>query len=158
MAVTLQVVGHKKSGKTTVMHTLLAAAAERQLTVATIKHTHEALEAQTDSGSFAAVAPSWLLTPDQTLAYRQDARPLDVRVAAIVATCTADVVLVEGGKALAYPKLVLLRPEETPADWQDLTQVSAFARLEQPEALIPALATTAGKQWLAAWLTQEVTP
>ncbi|MCI1986381.1 MAG: molybdopterin-guanine dinucleotide biosynthesis protein MobB [Lactobacillus sp.] len=155
MVAPLQVIGHKKSGKTTVMTALIQAAKAFDLRVATIKHTHEAISPDTDSGRFAAQAPTWLLTPTQTLAYQLAAAPLADRIAAIVQTCQADILLIEGAKALDYPKLVLLNADETPNDWGAITNVVAFATLGAPrDPKVLAWRDSQARAWLAAWYTQ----
>lgn len=155
MAIALQVIGHKKSGKTTVMCQLLQAAEALHLAVAAIKHTHETPVPTTDSARLATLAPSWLLTPTQTQSYQPDTRSLAARVAAIVDASPQAVVLIEGGKALAYPKLVMLRPDETPASWAHATNVSAFARLTAAVGDTPAMASDAGAAWLQTWLATQ---
>ncbi|MFD1485859.1 molybdopterin-guanine dinucleotide biosynthesis protein B [Lacticaseibacillus baoqingensis] len=156
MVAALQVIGHKKSGKTTVVNDLIQAANALALSVSTLKHTHEPISAATDSGRFAAQVPTWLLTPTQTLAYSHATTSLAERVKAIVNTCATDLLLIEGAKALAYPKLVLLLPGETPTDWAKTANIAAFATLgatNDPQVLTWQSARAAS--WLAAWYAQQ---
>ena len=148
MATALQVVGHKKSGKTLVVTALLTLIGPTTV----IKHTHEPVDlGDIDSARFfGRGAEVTLLSPTQAISYQQPQADLAQQVATIVKHATTDLVLIEGGKALPYPKLVLLRPGESEADFANLTGPLTFARLEEDLAT-PEQRSRFLRAWLAKW-------
>ena len=131
MVVALQIIGHKKAGKTTVMTALIRACRQLGLTVSAIKHdAHQAQmdHAGTDSDQMSkAGAAEVILTSKQgTFLHLPDQRSLTELQQWQV---PADILLVEGYKQAPLPKLVLLQRQETAADWVKIDSVLAFASL-----------------------------
>ncbi len=109
------IVGWKNSGKTTLMERLIAALAGRGFKIATVKHTHHELRARdgtTDSERHAhagaiqtaVIAPSqWELAGELRSAPAPALQELAQRLG------PADLVLVEGFKSAAVPKIEVRR-------------------------------------------------
>ncbi|WP_053075123.1 molybdopterin-guanine dinucleotide biosynthesis protein B [Ornithinibacillus californiensis] len=115
--VTLQIVGFKNSGKTTISKKIINYLANKQLKIASLKHHgHGGLpdgfsntdsEQHKQSGSvLAGVVGEHVLQ----LSHSEDWQANDI--INIYKQFGVDFLLVEGFKNLAYPKLVLLRNEE----------------------------------------------
>ncbi|MFD0896907.1 molybdopterin-guanine dinucleotide biosynthesis protein B [Loigolactobacillus binensis] len=138
MVAPLQVVGFKKSGKTTTLRDFLAVLQQRKQPVCVLKHdAHHAQMDQlgTDTAAFSAAgAQTVLLATDQAVMVHQQLPQLP-SAQQLIATYAqpGQFCLLEGFKTAAYPKLILLRPGERPADFATLTQISAYASLHTPE-------------------------
>lgn len=114
----ISVSGYKDTGKTTLCRGLLAELAGRGYTTGYIKRTQEFIvyDESTDSGSVAALGSDALLWGEDS--FRLESRSsgdIDPYRTAARFFPDADVVLIEGGKNLALPKIwVLGQGEERP--------------------------------------------
>ena len=131
MAVTLQIIGHKKSGKTLITETLIKALTAKKIKVAAIKHDAHVGQMDvpgTDSARFfEAGADSVILESKHGFFLHQKKAPtLQEEVAKLK---DYDVILIEGHHGENFPKLILLKEGETTADWPETIQVIAFASL-----------------------------
>jgi len=116
----IAVSGYKDSGKTTLCRELISALSVRGLSVGYIKRTRENVTspADTDSGSVAGIGTPALLWGDD--GFRMEIVPPDNREPDPYAVAgkffpAADIVILEGGKDLALPKIWVSRPgEDTP--------------------------------------------
>lgn len=162
MVAPLQIVGFKKSGKTTAIKDFLAVLKRQHQPVCVLKHdAHNAQmdQAGTDTARFtAAGAQTVLLATDQaTMVQQQITRP--PTAAQLIATYAQpeQFCLLEGFKAAAYPKLVLVRPGERPIDFEQLSHITAYASLHTPEfSTCLDFSTSAQRQaWFTTYLQKE---
>lgn len=120
MAVTLQIIGHKKSGKTLITTKLISGLSTQGFRVAAIKHDahHASMDvAGTDSYRFTqAGAHQVLLDSDRDLFYHQTGQAVNVSQLVHRLEKQNDFILIEGHKGLNYPKLVLLKGNESVVD------------------------------------------
>lgn len=129
----LQVVGFKKSGKTTLVKRWVALAKSRGLRVAVIKHHGHtdplAVPDQTaDSMQFLAEGADASLVSGGgavQLQLAEDHYPFETLLELSLFS-KPDVVLIEGFKQLDYPKVVLIRNEEDCIELNELTSVQQF--------------------------------
>lgn len=132
------VAGWKNSGKTTLVTRLVTELVRRGYRVATIKHSHHEIEAEREgSDSFrhreagahqvAVISPAgWaIVDPDGTLALEDDPDP---PLASVIARFdTADIVIVEGMKRAAIPKIETRRREQGPGEPLATADKNVFA-------------------------------
>lgn len=144
MATTLQIIGYKNSGKTTVTEALIKALSPAYQ-VAAIKHdAHQATmdKTGTDSARFAqAGAHSVILQSDNGLFFHQTAdAPTSASAIASWLPDPTDILLIEGFKPDPFPKIAMLRANDSKADFHDYQQIQAFASLApHPEATLVGL-------------------
>ncbi len=153
MAITLQIVGHKKTGKTLVMTKLVAALSAEGLPVVAIKH--DAHQAQmdvpgTDSDRLAKAGArlTILNAPAGSFLHYRQPQSLERQVAALP---PQTICLIEGHKGAAYPKLVLLAADESPSDWASQAAIVAFASLS-PRPDVSLVGSEAIVTWLKKYL------
>ncbi|KRM07444.1 molybdopterin-guanine dinucleotide biosynthesis protein B [Lentilactobacillus farraginis] len=161
MVVTLQVIGYKNSGKTTVITAFIRELTRRHISVSVIKHSSHEIEldvAGTDTAQFtAAGAASTVLKTASTLYYQQ---PTTVQLtAADIMTGLPQksaVVLIEGFKTDPFPKLALLKK---PTDRQRLARYQPIvetASLFSPELLFQN--ESFGVSTITQWFIHEFLP
>lgn len=164
MATTLQVIGFKKCGKTTVLTDFLLTAQNQRLKTAILKHNaHNDADLDqnyTDTARFNRTGVAQVILRSDHEVFVRKQRPPQVDLPNLIQTYTdadTQLILVEGFKSADYPKLVLLRPEDHLTDFQ-VTQVQYQA------TLWPALSnshvldfSTAEKRqaWFTQWLTHN---
>jgi len=117
----IAVSGYKDSGKTTLCRELIRLLSERGISVGYIKRTHEDVtsSAGTDSGSVTAVGIPALLWGDdgfRTEIASSDNHQSDPYEVAGKFFPAVDMVVLEGGKNLALPKIWVSRPDENVPD------------------------------------------
>lgn len=117
----IAVSGWKDSGKTTLCREIIRELAARGISSGYIKHTQESAlsGADTDSGSVAAMGAAALLWGGDGFRMEsafENGKPPDPYEAAGKFFPSADVVILEGGKDLALPKIWVARPDEDPPD------------------------------------------
>lgn len=159
----LQIVGFKKSGKTTLMLDLLKQATQRGITVSTVKHHGHggALEmpsTNTDSMRFFEEGASCSIVFGEGVVQVHQ-RKKQATLAELVAFASAenpDLVLVEGFKEAQYEKIVLLRSAE---DWLELQKLEHIALVIAPELLkldkIPVVLqndSSRVQSWFTNWM------
>jgi molybdenum cofactor guanylyltransferase/molybdopterin-guanine dinucleotide biosynthesis protein MobB len=115
----LGIVGWKGSGKTTLIERLVAILTQRGLKIATLKHSHHPLrphDGATDGERHARAGASavGVLAPEEweISGKRQSSPPPDLKEAAARLE-PADLILVEGFKSAAIPKIEVRREGET---------------------------------------------
>ncbi|MDA5386727.1 molybdopterin-guanine dinucleotide biosynthesis protein B [Loigolactobacillus backii] len=138
MVAPLQVVGFKKSGKTTTIQSFLAVLKQYDQSVIVLKHdAHNASmdQPQTDTAKFSqAGAATTILATAQGIMLHQKITEQPKAADLVAQYRQADqFCLLEGFKEANYPKLVLVRPGEKARDFTQLSHVLAFASLTQPE-------------------------
>ncbi|TDM02312.1 molybdopterin-guanine dinucleotide biosynthesis protein B [Macrococcus carouselicus] len=117
----LQVVGYKKSGKTTVVNQLIAAAKQQGLTVSVIKHHGDQSGQEIDIPLKRDHLTYMASGADESIVEGYDyvhklSRPKSLeRIIAEDITSSPDLILIEGYKHADYDKLVLLRTAEDTA-------------------------------------------
>ncbi|KAA1039631.1 molybdopterin-guanine dinucleotide biosynthesis protein B [Macrococcus equipercicus] len=128
--VVLQVVGYKKSGKTTVINQLIRAARKLQLTVAVIKHHGDKSGNEIDiplkrdhvtymeSGAAESIVEGYHYVHKLL---KKSESSLDELINEV--SSAPDIILVEGYKQADYPKIVLLR-SESDKELLDLTTIT----------------------------------
>ena len=134
MAVTIQIVGPKDSGKTAVVTRLIGCLTKKHFRVAAIKHDAHSSSMDipgTDSYQMSAAGARQVVleSNNQLFFHQQGQRP---SLAALVRLLGAenDFVIIEGHKAASYPKVVLIGDDK--ANNQDFTAViTAPVRLVQ---------------------------
>ena len=134
MAPTLQIIGFKKSGKTTTVNDFLTCCQQLQLTTSVLKHDeHESQmdQANTDTARFSDHGAQQVILATATGVFQHEqvaTPPTPQRLRQLVRP-NNDLCLMEGFKTADYPKIVLLRPQDQPADFGALTHVLAWASL-----------------------------
>ncbi|WP_068781446.1 molybdopterin-guanine dinucleotide biosynthesis protein B [Paenibacillus sp. GM2] len=132
----MQIVGYKDSGKTTLISRLLPLFSHMKLRVAVIKHDAHGFEIDhdgTDTYAFrrhgaAAIA---ITSPYRTALIEEQETSLMELIARFGGY---DLILVEGYKREAFPKIVMLRSEEDRVLLQELNQVKAYVVRETETA------------------------
>jgi molybdopterin-guanine dinucleotide biosynthesis protein B len=123
----LQVVGYKKSGKTTLICRLIEHYSATGLRIACIKHDAHTFEPdvpQTDSWK-QRQSGAWmtaLMSPERTAWFAEREYKLEQMLDQMR---EADVILIEGWKRANYPKLLLIQSADDIALIHELTQVLA---------------------------------
>ncbi|MCD2255677.1 molybdopterin-guanine dinucleotide biosynthesis protein B [Agrilactobacillus fermenti] len=169
MALTLQIVGYKKSGKTTVLKDFLAVAQAKKYTVAVLKHdAHEASldQAATDTGQFHQLGAQQIILQSRSEIFIRQQKPALVTQSAeslvqqYVAPDT-DLILIEGYKSAAYPKIVLNKTAidfEPSALQQVIAQASIFPEIVAANPKLKDFSNPQARQaWFQAWLKKSVT-
>lgn len=120
MAVTFQIIGHKKSGKTLITTRLINKLKQSGYRVAAIKHSAHPASMDvkgTDSYRFtAAGAHQVFLESNGQLFYHQSEHSVDINHLVDFLDDTNDFILIEGHKDLKYSKICLLKENESLAD------------------------------------------
>ncbi|MUT67037.1 molybdopterin-guanine dinucleotide biosynthesis protein B [Paenibacillus sp. NEAU-GSW1] len=124
-----QIVGYKNSGKTTLMCRLIGHFTSQGLRVAVIKHDGHEFEADApgcDTRKMREAGAEWsaITSAGQTAIVKAAPTPLHEL---IDAAPPVDVILVEGYKREAYPKLVLLRNSDDAEMAMSLSNVTGIA-------------------------------
>lgn len=143
MATTIQIVGHKKSGKTYVTTALIKKLQQAGYRVAAIKHDAHRGSMDvpgTDSARMAAAgARQVVLESSQGFFFHQpaDRPPLEAIVALL--SPSNDYVVIEGHKEAAYPQVILLKDGEQATDFSSHQVITAAHlvtdnQLNQPAA------------------------
>lgn len=164
MATTLQVIGFKKCGKTTVLTDFLLAAQAQYLKTAILKHNahNDANLDQnyTDTARFNRTGVAQVILRSDHEVFVRKQRPPKVDLPSLIQTYTdadTQLILVEGFKSAHYPKLVLLRPEDQRTDFQ-ATQIQYQATLwpELSNTQVLDFSTAEKRQaWFSNWLVQN---
>lgn len=112
MAVTIQIVGPKDSGKTAVVTRLISSLTKRHFRVAAIKHDAHSSSMDvpgTDSYQMSAAgARQVVLEANGQLFFHQQGQRPPLATLVKLLGAENDVVIIEGHKAAHYPKVVLL--------------------------------------------------
>lgn len=133
MALTIQVVGHKKTGKTLVTAGLIKRLTRAGLSVAAIKHdAHDGNIDQpgTDSDRLYQAGANQVVFQSRQGSFQRSRTSQPLANLVDQFQQTADVVVIEGHKAAHYPKLILLAPGESRSDWAGFNAL-AFGALAQ---------------------------
>ncbi|HET6872685.1 MAG TPA: molybdopterin-guanine dinucleotide biosynthesis protein B, partial [Sporolactobacillaceae bacterium] len=120
-----QIVGHKNSGKTTLVGKLLSYLIDEGLTAASIKHHGHQEEDPLlfgDSGEHfkRGSSPSVLVSPVFSHFSYKEEPPLEAFLAFYREIPDLRWLLIEGFKETVYPKLVLIKD---PSEWERLSQL-----------------------------------
>lgn len=162
----LQVIGKKKSGKTTTMIRFIEEATTQQKKLAAFKHTHHSVSMDvtgTDTFRFSAAGASQVGMQQDGGFFWHEQRPLDQvvpledEIRDFVREDT-EILLIEGFKSENFPKILLLRPEDQVADFAHLKDITAIASIypEKVGGEIIDLTTEAkAKAWFAGWLERS---
>lgn len=125
--IVVQVVGYKKTGKTTLVCRLVEHFSSIGLRVAVIKHDAHDFEPDvpgTDSWKHRHAGAHWtaVVSPGRTAFFEERGTELEEL---LLRMKEADLILVEGFKRKAYPKLVLIQSEEHLSILDELESVMA---------------------------------
>lgn len=140
-----QVVGYQNSGKTTLSEALIKILKGIGLSVASIKHhghggKPDLLEEKDSARHLASGSEAVLVEGSGRLLIHseKDEWPLDVQLN-ILSAFKPGLILIEGHKYAAYPKIVLLRNREDEQLLHDLENIIAIAYWQnKPESDYPA--------------------
>ncbi|CAM3456874.1 MULTISPECIES: molybdopterin-guanine dinucleotide biosynthesis protein B [Saccharibacillus] len=148
----LQIVGFKNSGKTTLAETLLRLASRLGSRVSVIKHhghggEPEAPPADTDASRLFGAGAASSVVSGGGLMLMQGRLPesddgcgeLDALIALTQTYARPDLILIEGFKSEAHPKIVLLRSGEDWAELGTLTNIVLVVTQESESASHPVL-------------------
>ena len=161
----LQIIGKKKSGKTTTTIDFIKAARAQDLTVATFKHTHHtvAMDVEgTDTARFSAAGAQQVGMQNDAGFFWHESRKNGAEISLqeeldYFVRPETDLILIEGFKKEVFPKLLLLREKDKLEDFAIYEQIDYVGTIF-PEVLVvrPELIdlTTEGKRedWLIKWL------
>ncbi|MFC6322355.1 molybdopterin-guanine dinucleotide biosynthesis protein MobB [Companilactobacillus baiquanensis] len=132
MALTFQIIGHKKSGKTTLIENFLTMTDYK---FSVVKHTHLPITVSdgNDTGKFFKNSDDvLLLNNEQAIHYQRNLSLTELENIQIMQQETsADFIIIEGIKELNFPKLVLLKPAETKADFNNVTNIKSFISIQK---------------------------
>lgn len=135
MVATFQIIGHKKSGKTTLTNDFLKVGPELGFTFAVVKHTHGPVDIpnNTDTGKFYENSDDVLLLNDsQSIHYQRNNQKTALeQVEKLQQTTKADFLIIEGMKELTYPKILLLKKDETATAFGEISNIKCFASLQK---------------------------
>lgn len=135
MVTTFQIIGHKKSGKTTLTNDFLNVANHQGIEIAVVKHTHGPVDIpdNTDTGKFYQHSNDVLLLNDeQTIHYQRKIQKTALeQIRQIQETTQADFLIIEGLKELLYPKICLLKADETVAAFGEISNVKSFVSIQK---------------------------
>ncbi|WP_334328555.1 molybdopterin-guanine dinucleotide biosynthesis protein B [Companilactobacillus sp. HBUAS59699] len=131
MAITFQIIGHKKSGKTTLLQDFLINSTNYKFSV--VKHTHLPIEIpdNTDTGKFFKYSDDvLLLNNEQTIHYQRNLPSTELDKIHELQTGDTDFIIIEGIKELDFPKIVLLKSNESIADFSNVTNIKYFVTIQ----------------------------
>ncbi|APX72662.1 molybdopterin-guanine dinucleotide biosynthesis protein MobB [Companilactobacillus allii] len=131
MAITFQIIGHKKSGKTTLLQNFLTETPQYKFSV--VKHTHLPIDIATtnDTGKFFQYSDDvLLLNNEQTIHYQRNLPTTNLDKIAKLQKGDSDFIIIEGIKELDFPKIVLLKSDESISDYSDITNISTFVSIQ----------------------------
>ncbi|WP_125711722.1 molybdopterin-guanine dinucleotide biosynthesis protein MobB [Companilactobacillus kedongensis] len=131
MALTFQIVGHKKSGKTTLIKDFLTMTDYK---FSVVKHTHLPIDIPntTDTGKFFEHSDDvLLLNNEQTIHYERNPPTTELdKIKLIQQSTSASFIIIEGIKELDFPKLVLLKPDEAKTEFANITNIKEFISIQ----------------------------
>lgn len=121
MAITLQIIGHKKSGKTLITTTLIERLSKEGYRVAALKHdAHNAAMdvPTTDSARMSSAGAKQVILQSATeFFFHQKSNVPSLTEMVELLSTDNDFVLIEGHKeATQYPRILLLKPGEDPTN------------------------------------------
>ncbi|WP_125588626.1 molybdopterin-guanine dinucleotide biosynthesis protein MobB [Companilactobacillus jidongensis] len=131
MAITFQIIGHKKSGKTTLLQEFLRESSQYKISVA--KHTHLPIDIPTtnDTGKFFQYSDDVLLLNDeQTIHYQRKLPTTELEKIEELQRGSSDFIIIEGIKELDFPKIALLKSDESPDTFADVTNIKYFVTIQ----------------------------
>ncbi len=137
MDTSLQVIGNKKSGKTTTMISFIEEATIMNKKIAVFKHTHHDVSMDiegTDTDRFSKAGASQVGMQQDGGFYWHEQRPMGKQVPLKAeiedfVRLDTDFVLIEGFKNESYPKLLLLRPQDTIGAFKDYSKIQFIATI-----------------------------
>lgn len=161
MVATFQIIGHKKSGKTTLINDFLKIGQQLGYEIAVIKHTHGPVDIprNTDTGKFYEHSNDVLLINDtQTIHYQRNIQQSALaQIRQMQNTTKADFLIIEGLKELDYPKIALLKKDETPAVFGEISQIKRFVSIQQTtttEDLLSVMDLDVRKEFITKFLRE----
>ena len=165
MAITLQIIGKKKSGKTTTMLNFIEQAANMGLEVAAFKHTHNSVSMDvegTDTYRFSQAGANQVGMQNQRGFFWHEQRPMDQvveleqEIEDFVGPST-DLILIEGFKSASFPKLLLLRPEDQRGDFvlDRLEYVGTLYQEKIHEGYLNFSTKEKAQQWFENWYEEN---
>ncbi|KRK65734.1 molybdopterin-guanine dinucleotide biosynthesis protein MobB [Companilactobacillus tucceti DSM 20183] len=132
MATTFQIIGHKKSGKTTLIENFLTMTNYKY---SVVKHTHLPIDipTNTDTGKFFKNSDNVLLLNDeQTIHYQRNLPSNELKkIEDMQKKTLADFIIIEGIKELDFPKIVLLKQDETKNDFKNISNIKEYVSIQQ---------------------------
>ncbi len=146
MAPTLQIIGFKKSGKTTLIEALVKLLAAKHVTVSVLKHdAHQAAMdvPGTDTSRFSQAGAQTVILASASGIFMHQAPTPAVSLTSLIHQLPSkpQLILAEGFKQADFSKLALLRPADHKADFSDYTKIDQFASLgPHPDANLVGLA------------------
>lgn len=161
MVTALQIIGKKKSGKTTTTVDFIKSARELNLVVASFKHTHHTVSMDvegTDTARFAQAGAQQVGMQNDKGFFWHETRPakaLEEEIADFVRPET-DLLLIEGFKKENFPKLLLLRENDQVSDFAEFDNIECIGTIFPSvltENLIDLTTEEKRKEWLKSWLT-----
>lgn len=162
---TLQIVGYKNSGKTTLMNRWIRLLKEKGLKVALLKHHGHPSplklpEKEADSVQyFQSGADISLVAGGGSAQLLLNEEPTFQQLKKLAMSYTPDVLLIEGFKKEYEKKVVLLKSEK---DWETLQHlsnvqlVSSYGKLKEIEKIESYLPFSQIDQWFLNWLQEDV--
>lgn len=163
MVTPLQIIGHKNSGKTTVIEDFLTLLKQRQQSVCVLKHDpHQAQMdhpgTDTDKFTTAGAQTAVLVTNQAVMSHQKTLQAPQAKTLVQTYAKPGQFCLLEGFKTAPYPKVVLLRPGETAAVFAGIKQIIAFTSLYPqavPQNCIDFSTTLKRQVWLQRYLKKE---
>lgn len=163
---TLQIIGKKKSGKTTTMINFIQASQQLGLKTAAFKHTHHSVAmdvAGTDTARFSEAGADQVGMQQDGGFFWHEVRQPEKKV--LLATeindfvrPQTDLVLIEGFKWEKYPKLLLLRPQDEVADFSKFgpfDYVGTIFPENRGAKLIDLTSKEKSQTWFENWVKEQ---
>lgn len=172
----LQIIGRKKSGKTTIMCQWIQKAATLQLDVAAFKQTHHdaAMDVSgTDTAHFAEAGARQVFMKKEghLFLHQQKSYTTKTHISTPevsgegewqrLISSEIDLVLFEGFKQLAHPKLLLLRPGDTVADfpYANICAVgSIYPDVVKEQNVVDLTTVEKSQEWFSQWVAAQRMP
>lgn len=127
MAFTIQIVGLKNSGKTTLILDLLKLCQDKNISTTVIKHTHEQIKISetTDTGKFQQLSPNTFLIDqnEQIISYKKN---ITNPITNILESSESKINIIEGYKQLHFPKIVIVNNQDDLNQLASLPNILAF--------------------------------
>lgn len=157
----LQVIGKKKSGKTTTILSFIEVTKQYNVALAVLKHSHHDTTIdppQTDTERFfKAGAQQVGLKSNNEFFWRAQTTDfeLEAQLQSLLQTKN-QLILLEGFKQASYPKLLLLRPQDKRSDFSGRFDAVASLQLSgNPQAPLDFSAEQTRKNWFQQWLKKN---
>ncbi|GMK41540.1 molybdopterin-guanine dinucleotide biosynthesis protein MobB [Paenibacillus sp. CCS19] len=154
----IQVVGYKNAGKTTLVENMVRALTEAGYAVGTVKHDGHRFDIDhegTDTWRHREAGASMTAITSANRTVMMEEKPVELS-ALVQRMATMDIVVVEGFKQEAYPKIVIVRREADKELLDNLSHIAAVVTWLPDIAFEGPIFSINRPDELLAWYTQQL--